>query len=197
MNTLNAKYWENRYLEGTSRWDLGRLSPPLKAYIDTLKDKQIRILIPGGGNSYEAEYLHTLGFENVFVVDLAPTPLQNLVQRCPSFPSDHLIQGDFFNTSGTFDLILEQTFFCALDPGLRNNYVHKTHQLLHNKGQVVGLLFNVPLYTDHPPFGGSKEEYLNLFKDFFEIKTMEAALNSIESRKGRELYFQLTKKTDL
>ncbi len=194
MNILNATYWEQRYLEGTSRWDLGRLSPPLKDYIDTLKDKQIKILIPGGGNSYEAEYLHNLGFKNVFVVDLAPTPLQNLLKRCPAFPSDHLIQGDFFDISGAFDLIIEQTFFCALDPSLRKKYVDKTHQLLANKGQLIGLLFNVPLYTDHPPFGGSEEEYKVLFKDRFEIDSMEVAHNSIESRKGRELFFQLTKK---
>jgi len=193
MNTLNATYWEQRYLEGTSRWDLGRLSPPLKDYINTLKDKQNKILIPGGGNSYEAEYLHTLGFKNVFVVDLAPTPFQNLLKRCPTFPSDHLIQGDFFNVLGEFDLIIEQTFFCALDPCLRGKYVDKTHQLLTNKGQLIGLLFNVPLNKDHPPFGGSKEEYEALFQYRFEINIMEVAHNSIESRTGRELFFQLTK----
>jgi hypothetical protein len=38
-------------------WDLGQVSPPLKAYIDQLTDKNLRILIPGCGNSYEAEYL--------------------------------------------------------------------------------------------------------------------------------------------
>jgi len=193
MNTLNATYWEQRYLGGTSRWDLGRLSPPLKDYINTLKDKQNKILIPGGGNSYEAEYLHTLGFKNVFVVDLAPTPFQNLLKRCPTFPSDHLIQGDFFNVLGEFDLIIEQTFFCALDPCLRDKYVDKTHQLLTNKGQLIGLLFNVPLNKDHPPFGGSKEEYEALFQYRFEINIMEVAHNSIESRTGRELFFQLTK----
>jgi hypothetical protein len=33
------------------------VSLPIKAYIDTLKDKDIAILIPGCGNTYEAAYL--------------------------------------------------------------------------------------------------------------------------------------------
>ena len=43
-------------------WDLGEVSPPIKSYIDTLEDKNIRILIPGCGNTYEAEYLLEQGF---------------------------------------------------------------------------------------------------------------------------------------
>jgi hypothetical protein len=194
MSTFNTAYWEQRYKEGSSRWDLGKISPPLKAYFDKLQDKTQKILIPGGGNSYEAEYLHRLGFENVSVVDLAPSPLQNLAKRCPDFPSDHLIQGNFFDISGTFDRIIEQTFFCALNPALREKYAEKTHSLLSTKGKLVGLLFDAPLYTDHPPFGGSKKEYEDLFRHNFEIESMEAATNSVESRQGRELFFTLSKK---
>jgi hypothetical protein len=40
----------------TTGWDLGLVSPQLKI-IDTLKDKDIAILIPGCGNTYEAAYL--------------------------------------------------------------------------------------------------------------------------------------------
>ena len=80
--TLDANYWDNRYQENTSRWDLGKVSPPIKAYVDSLTDKSLKILIPGGGNSWEAEYLHQKGFTHVFVVDLASTPLQNLKKEC-------------------------------------------------------------------------------------------------------------------
>ena len=34
------------------------------------------------------------------------------------------------------------------------------HMLLNEGKSIVGLLFNVPLNQDHPPFGGNKEEYL-------------------------------------
>ena len=77
-----------------------------KEYFDQIENKEIKILIPGGGNSYEAEYLHNLGFKNVFVVDLSKTALDNIKQRVPSFPTSQLIHGDFFDIKNSFDLIV-------------------------------------------------------------------------------------------
>ncbi|MCB0780847.1 MAG: SAM-dependent methyltransferase, partial [Flavobacteriales bacterium] len=51
---LDRDFWQQRYADGTTGWDLGAVSPPLKAYFDQLTDKDLRILIPGGGRSYEA-----------------------------------------------------------------------------------------------------------------------------------------------
>ena len=113
---LNKNFWDLRYQNNEIGWDIGYISTPLKKYIDQLTDKNIKILIPGGGNSYEAEYLHNLGFKNVFVVDISPTALTNLKNRVPDFPKNHLINIDFFKLNNSFDLILEQTFFCALTP---------------------------------------------------------------------------------
>ena len=193
MIKLDAHYWDNRYIDNTARWDLGKISPPLKLYFDKLTNSDLKILIPGGGNSYEAEYLHKLGFKNVFVIDLAKTPLKNIKQRIPDFPVKHLITGDFFELNDTFHLIIEQTFFCALNPLLRPNYVEKMSQLLNTKGKIAGLLFDDILNKDHPPFGGTKKEYLNLFATKFRINTMETAINSDNTRKGRELFFELIK----
>ena len=78
---INQNFWENRYSENDTGWDLGYISLPLKEYIDQLKDKSIKILIPGCGNSYEAEYLFKNGFSNVFVVDYAKQPLENFKKR--------------------------------------------------------------------------------------------------------------------
>ena len=124
-NEFTEKYWSERWQEGRTGWDLGMVSPPLKAYFETLENKSQRILIPGCGNAYEAAYLHLLGFTNVFVVDIAKTPLDNFKTQFPDFPEKHLIHGDFFVLEGTFDLIIEQTFFCAIDRVLREKYVQK------------------------------------------------------------------------
>jgi thiopurine S-methyltransferase len=191
---FNDAYWENRYLENTTRWDLGEISLPIKEYIDQLEDKTVKILIPGGGNSYEAEYLIHQGFNQVYVIDIASTPLQNIKKRIPSFPSSQLIQGDFFDLDLTFDVIIEQTFFCALTPSLRSAYVKKMSHLLTKKGTLAGLLFNAPLYKDHPPFGGNIEEYRSLFEPHFTINYMDPATNSVASRAGRELFIHMHKK---
>jgi SAM-dependent methyltransferase len=188
---LDETFWDNRYKSLDIGWDLGEVSPPLKGYFDQITDKSLRILIPGGGNSYEAEYLHKKGFKNVFVIDISNTALDNLKARVPDFPQDQLIHSDFFDLDMSFDLIIEQTFFCALDPSLRDQYVSKMRSLLTPEGQLVGLLFNVPLYSDRPPFGGHKTEYEERFKNHFEIIKMELAYNSQESRQGKELFINL------
>ena len=51
---LSEKAWDNRYLNNDIGWDLGTVSPPLKAYFDQLENKELKILIPGGGNAHEA-----------------------------------------------------------------------------------------------------------------------------------------------
>ncbi len=191
---LNKNFWDLRYQNNEIGWDIGYISTPLKKYIDQLTDKNIKILIPGGGNSYEAEYLHNLDFKNVFVVDISPTALTNLKNRVPDFPKNHLINIDFFKLNNSFDLILEQTFFCALTPKLRDNYVLKMNQLLRPNGKLVGLLFNIPLNKDRPPFGGTKKEYLSYFKNYFKIEIMELSYNSISERTNNELFIKLIKK---
>ncbi|WP_299676706.1 methyltransferase domain-containing protein [uncultured Dokdonia sp.] len=194
MAQFNGDYWENRYQENTARWDLGSISTPIKEYIDQLKDKELTIAIPGSGNAHEAEYLFRNGFKNVYVIDIAISPLQNIQQRIPSFPKEHLIQADFFTLDMNFDLVIEQTFFCALSPNLRPAYVKKMHDVLVPTGKIVGLLFDAPLYEDHPPFGGNKKEYQTLFNPYFDIDIMEPATNSVESRAGRELFIKMYKK---
>ena len=191
---LNKNFWDLRYQNNEIGWDIGYISTPLKKYIDQLTDKNIKILIPGGGNSYEAEYLHNLDFKNVFVVDISPTALTNLKSRVPDFPKNHLINIDFFKLNNSFDLILEQTFFCALTPKLRDNYVLKMNQLLRPNGKLVGLLFNITLNKDRPPFGGTKKEYLPYFKNYFKIEIMELSYNSISERTNNELFIKLIKK---
>lgn len=193
MNYYEA-FWNHKYLSGETGWDIGHVSTPIKEYIDQLSDKDLKILIPGGGNSYEAEYLFENGFNNVFVVDISSIPLKNLAERIPSFPKENLLHADFFELEDTFDLILEQTFFCALDPSLREAYTDKMHQLLKPDGKLVGLLFNIPLNDDKPPFGGNKDEYEKLFSEKFKIEKMETAYNSIPPRAGNELFFKLRKK---
>ena len=190
MNYYEA-FWNHKYLSGETGWDIGQVSTPIKEYIDQLSDKNLKILIPGGGNSYEAEYLFENGFNNVFVVDISSIPLKNLAERIPSFPKENLLHADFFELEDTFDLILEQTFFCALDPSLREAYTDKMHQLLKPDGKLVGLLFNIPLNDDKPPFGGNKDEYEKLFSEKFKIEKMETAYNSIPPRAGNELFFIL------
>jgi hypothetical protein len=193
MTTLNKEYWENRYENNDAIWDIGHISTPLKEYIDQLENKELKILIPGAGNAYELDYLIEKGFSNVFVIDYAQQPIDAIIKRNYALKK-HLICDDFFNHNETYDLIIEQTFFCALQPNLREKYVSKMFDLLSEKGKIAGLFFNFPLTEVGPPFGGSYEEYVNLFSEKFTIKTLEPAYNSIKPRANKELFFTFEKK---
>lgn len=186
---MDRNYWNQRYLDKLTGWDIGYPSTPLKEYFDQLSiPKDAKILIPGCGNAYEAEYLKELGFINVYLLDISEIVLEGFAEKYPDYNREHLICDDFFNHEGKYDLIIEQTFFCALDPSLRDKYAEKMSTLLKDDGKLVGLFFGRE-FEGGPPFGGTKEEYVNTFNKYFDIKLMEDSFNSIEPRQGSELFF--------
>ncbi|WP_232217139.1 methyltransferase domain-containing protein [Winogradskyella sp. J14-2] len=188
-NKFNKAYWELRYEKNKTGWNIGYASPPLENFIKQLRDTSISILIPGAGNSFEAELLWNEGFTNTFVLDIAKQPLENFKKRVKNFPYEQVLHQDFFELNRTFDLIIEQTFFCALNPDLRKRYVEKMAQLLKPNGKLVGLFFDFPLTEAGPPFGGSINEYKSIFNKHFKINTLQRATNSIKERQGKELFF--------
>lgn len=192
--------WEQRWQTGQTGWDLGAASPSLIKYADQIpSDKRdLRVLIPGCGNGYEAVHLLQNGFSNVTMVDIAPTAVQRLQQRLsadvPDWPKHlRVLCADFFALERPFDLILEQTFFCALDPGLRPAYTRKMHDLLAPGGVLAGVLFDRD-FDGGPPFGGHADEYRALFEPLFEVKTLAPCYNSIPPRAGSEVFVLLRKK---
>ena len=193
--SMNAEFWEERWRTHYTAWDLGRVSPPLAAYIDQLTDKHQRILIPGCGNTYEAEYLLQNGFTNITVVDISPTLTDRLKTKFAGYLNQQLrvICADFFELKGEFDLILEQTFFCALHPQLRPAYVNKMSELLAPGGKLVGVLFDTEFEKEGPPFGGSAEEYRQRFDPAFETQVLAPCYNSHPARSGTEVFINLKK----
>ncbi|MFT7028923.1 MAG: thiopurine S-methyltransferase [Marinoscillum sp.] len=191
---FDKDYWESRYAVQKTGWDVGYISTPLKKYFDQLGNKDLRILIPGAGNGHEAIYLFESGFSNVHVLDISPLAIAHFQANCPHFPFTQVHLQDFWEHYGEYDLIVEQTFFCAIVPKLRTDYCSKVAELLVPRGKIVGLLWGVPMNEQHPPFGGDAAEYQKLFESTFEISTMEAAYNSIVPRSGRELFINMIKK---
>jgi hypothetical protein len=203
MNTIEKmqsdprSYWQERYANQETKWDMGHVSPPLKAYFDGLPDKNIRILIPGCGNGYEADYLMQQGFTNVTMLDIAPEPVARLKTQLSEFvgKSLHVEEADFFAHEQTYDLIVEQTFFCALPPVFREKYAQQMQKLLHNENsRLVGVLFNATLNSKHPPFGGFADDYQQLLGKYLHIYKMENCHNSHPSRQNRELFVLMGKK---
>jgi SAM-dependent methyltransferase len=188
----SPEYWSKRYIENQIGWDCGQITTPLKEYIDQITDKNIKILIPGCGNAYEGEYFWNQGFKNVYVLDFAIEAIENFKKLVPEFPSENIIHQDFFEHVDNYDLILEQTFFCAINPSKRKDYVEHCLNLLKDKGKLVGVLFNSD-FDGGPPFGGHLVDYKNLFSQFFKEVKMDLCYNSIKPRVGTELFIRIMK----
>lgn len=193
MDKFDKEYWNNLYINNKLGWDIGYAAPPLTEYFDQIQNKNLKILVPGAGNAYEVEYLFKNGFKNVYLLDFSFQAIKSFKKRCPDFPDEQIIIGDFFEHKQSYDLIVELTFFTSFEPDNRKKFVNKIYQLLKSDGKYVGLFFTHEFGENFPPFGATKEQYEQLFGDYFYFKIFEIAYNSIKPRNGREYFFIMQK----
>ena len=195
---LDKNYWKNRWQTGSTPWDAGEATTPIREFVDYLveknTDRNLRILIPGAGSGHEAIYFYRHDFYNITVCDWAEEAIEKLKKQLPELKESQLIVGDFFDLKSTFDIIIEQTFFCAIDPTLRPKYAQKCFELLDTEGFIYGVLFNQNFPFQGPPFGGTVEEYRSYFEPFFEILSLNECKNSIKPRMGTELWISFKKR---
>lgn len=193
-NPLDKSYWNSKWKSGQTSWDVGKATPAITTYIEQYVNTSSAILIPGCGNAHEAEFLVASGFTNITLIDIAPNAVDKLKEKFTSASQIKILCGDFFEHQGNYDLIIEQTFFCAIPPSRRKEYAEKTASLLHKNGKIIGLLFNKIFENQGPPFGGSLSEYKMIFEPFFTVKIMEECYNSILPRANSEVFINLIKK---
>lgn len=190
---LDETYWNTQWENGTTRWDIGYASPAITAYMDQYPNKSAAILIPGCGNAYEAAYLAAQGFTDITLIDIAPAAVALLREKFETIRTVKVINGDFFEHQGQYDLMIEQTFFCALEPKMRKTYAQKAADLLKTNGKIVGLLFDRTFEKKGPPFGGCPCEYKPFFEPYFTVKCMDECANSIPERAKTEVFINLVK----
>ncbi len=191
---MEKEFWENRYESQQTGWDLGQPSPPLMELMKTTHQKDAKILIPGCGSAHEAKALMNMGFNQVWLIDISEHAVEQIRKKLTEFPQKHLICEDFFHwKEGDFDIILEQTFFCAIPPVMRENYAKTMHQKLKPGGILQGVLFNRE-FEGGPPFGGHEADYKKIFEPYFHFILWESCPCSIPPRANSELWFQLKRK---
>ncbi len=188
---LDLAFWDDRWQNAETGWDIGTVAPIMRSYIDHISDKSASILIPGSGSAHEAAYLRDQGFQNVHILDISPTACALAEQQ---FDGDVVTVHceDFFGHEGRYDFILEQTFFCALPPSMRSDYAQKMSTLLADDGTLFGLMFDREFEQDGPPFGGSAAEYQEIFEPFFSHIKMNPSTGSIAPRQGTEIFVEMS-----
>lgn len=194
-STFDSDYWNERWRNQQTGWDIGYPAPAITKYMEGVEDLSIAILIPGCGNAYEAQYLVDKGFTNITLIDIASEACNILQQKFKDVTDQvHIIHDDYFNLNKKFDLIIEQTFFCALPINKRTEYAAKSASILNDEGRIIGVLFNKEFDSDTPPFGGDESLYRMIFEPYFEIKKLELCHHSIPPRKDTELFINFKKR---
>lgn len=183
--------WEARYQGGDTPWDLGKPTPVFSRLLQEQRFAPGRLLIPGAGRGYDAIAFARAGF-SVTSVDVSETACAELrEQAAREGVTLEVRQADFFalNDVESFDLALEYTFYCAIDPSLRTRYRDQMARLLKPGGLLFGLFFplNKPLDADGPPFGVKRDEVEASLSERFDLVHAEMPADSVKPRRGNEI----------
>lgn len=184
-----ARFWDPLFVANAGGWELGRAAPPLVTWFSGHVPEGMRALVPGCGRGHEARLLARLG-ATVTAIDLAPTAIAQAQAMTPPELTIAFAVADLFARMGSppaFDLVVEHTCFCAIDPARRDDYVTAVADSLQPGGLLVGL-FYAHGRPGGPPFTTDRAEVERRFAPRFTIEQLAVAQGSTLIRHGQELF---------
>ncbi len=189
--------WQRHYDEGDLGWDLGQVAPPFVSLLESNLIVPGKTLVPGCGRGHEVVYLAENGFD-VTAVDYSTGAVSHLKAVVEERKLDaQVLHMNFFELdqahNETYDLSIEQTFFCAISPEQRPMYVVTVARALKKGGMLAGLFYHTG-QEGGPPFNTTQDDIVKSFSDLFEIQKLTQAKNSAEQRKDKEWLAILVKK---
>ena len=165
-------FWENLYLSDKDGWDMRSVHHGLpNVYGAGLFGDTKRILVPGAGRGHDAFFLASKGFQ-VVACDFADTPIAAMKQRRENQNlSLEIRQIDVFSLfnepAGSFDAIFDYTFYCAIDPKERSNYLDLVTHLIRPGGRLILFAFPLRNTTTGPPYSMSIASLKTRFQNSF------------------------------
>lgn len=193
---LGAAQWEQVWQNGQTRWDLGGVTPALVTFLRGQKPRGT-VLVPGCGAGHDAYYWAKQG-ARVVAVDFAPSALAAAQARY-QHRNITWTAADVTQLADTrrFDWVWEHTCFCALHPDDRAAYLDGIQRALKPGGSYFGLVFREVPKDAGPPFAIAPDDFHALLAARFEVQDFaETAPHSIKPRRGREIWFQVTRPTE-
>jgi len=186
----SSQFWEDIYLEDDAGWDLGGVTPIFESIANS--ETPGKVCIIGCGRGYDAIMFAQKGFE-VTAIDFAPSVIRAVKDLAgEQGVKVNAVEIDIFSLvpahENTYDFIIEQTCFCAINPARRIEYESVMKNLLKPGGKLIGLWFPLdkPIEDGGPPWGTTDEEIRSIFNSGWIISQDEFPDLSIGPRKGRE-----------
>lgn len=190
LTVSEPAFWEGLYDRGGDRWELGRPTPPLEAYLRRSAPPSGRVAVLGCGRGHDARLLARLGYP-VWGFDFASRAIRDaraLAER--EGLAIAFEQRDVFDLgrdyAGFFDGVWEYTSFCAVDPRRRDEYVRLVRRLLKPEGWLLACFFPVGDGTGGPPFPVTQAEIRRRFEPDFVFLESYVPAESAEGRGGLE-----------
>lgn len=183
-------FWNKTYHNGRIPWDLHGPTPIFRRLVQDGTLTPGRIIVLGAGRGHDARMLARHGFQ-VTAVDFAASAVQAMRQLDdPRYPVT-IVEADLFELPfkifGHFDLVLDYTCYCAIDPGRRDEYADVVTRLLRSEGRLVMLAFPIGRRGGGPPFVVQPNEIIAAFTmRGFHLDLHEQPGDSVPSRQGIE-----------
>jgi SAM-dependent methyltransferase len=159
-DATDAQWWDERYETGDTRWDGAGAHPLLDSLIPPLKITRCRVLVLGCGAGHDAAWWERQG-HIVTGVDFSQEAIDRARAQYGERDSLKWVQADAFKLpkdwSSRFDIIFENTMFCAIPPARREELVRTWWRLLTPRGRVIGLALVMDKLSG-PPYGSSEWE---------------------------------------
>ena len=180
-NSSKKDFWEIKYLNNTTPWDIGEPAPSFVKYFNGLANKKVAVI--GCGRGHDAFFLSNPKGE-VYGFDFSRTAIDYCKKKKEEskLSNIYFYETDFFELlnekkwKSYFDYVIEHTSLCAIDPVYRKKYAELISYLLKPGGKLVGLFFIRPEELSGPPHGIAKEDLRSLLKkDFTEVENLHIA----------------------
>ena len=164
--------WEERYQDHDVQWDKGEPSPGLVDWLEEHGDEHGgKVIVPGCGFGHDVRAWAKSGFD-CQGVDIAPSAIKGAKSQTPDLITNATFRlGNFLDEEpfDTFDFVFEHTFFCAIDPSRRTDYLQAVVRHLKPNGQLLAVHYFLPKDEEGPPFGTDRKEILTHFSPHFEL----------------------------
>lgn len=192
-------FWDDRYQKQNTPWDLDGPTPVLESLVREFP--QGKVCIIGAGNGHDALLFAKHGF-GVTALDFAPHPMEKLISKAGEL---HLpLNGsvaDLFKLPPqlrqSFDLVIEHTLYCAINPARRLEYEAAVYSLLRPEGILAGVWFPIgkKLEQGGPPWGIDVQGVHQVFSGRWDLLRDELPDQPHPGRENRERVMVFRKKS--
>ncbi|HEX4515363.1 MAG TPA: methyltransferase domain-containing protein [Polyangiaceae bacterium] len=185
----DPKFWDAAYDEKRDGWELGDVAPPISRALREMRGTG-RAVVFGCGRGHEVRAAARAGLD-VVGIDFAAQPIADAERMTPPALAHRIAwrRADIFalDDEGAFDLLIEHTSYCAIDPKRRDEWMRVGRKVLKPGGTLLGL-FYAHERPGGPPYATTREEArVALERNGFRIERSETPADSIERRRDNEL----------